>query len=82
MPSKKKPATRSKTDIQGPGRGKIRVMCGQMQNSTYGSAMPSPTAQNTTMSISRGWVNAQPSTPPSRGPLHGVARKVETRPVR
>ena len=57
-------------------------MFGQMQNNRYGRAMPTPTAQNTTMRISRGWVNAQPSTPPSRGPLHGVAKKVETSPVR
>ena len=34
------------------------------------------------MTMISGWVKAHPSTPPSSGPLHGVARNVETRPVK
>ena len=82
VPSRKKPRTRSKTFIQLPGRGRMRASWGQMLNRMYGRAMPRPTAQKTTIRTSNGWVKAQPSTPPSSGPLHGVARKVETRPVR
>ena len=48
----------------------------------YGNAIPRPTDQKTAIRMISGWVKAQASTAPSRGPLHGVARKVETRPVK
>ena len=43
--------------------------------------MPMPVAANMVMSTGRGLVMPQASTPPRRGPLHGVASSVVNMPV-
>ena len=62
--------------VHAPGRGSSRYMRGKTAMTRYGEAMPSPMQNSTRAMISGGWISAQASTPPRKGPLHGVARMV------
>ncbi len=67
--------------IHAPGRGSRRRQPGNQVNSTKGSAMPTPSAANTSSVSAAGCASAKPSAAPMNGAVHGEAMATASTPV-
>ena len=67
--------------IQGPGRGSRFAIPGTAATTTYGSAMPTPSATMTASRMGAGWLSPYPIATPMNGTVHGVATTTASIPV-
>ena len=67
--------------IHGPGRGRRLSRLGNIDRTTYGMAMPRPSAVKTATASGADAVMAKPTAPAMKGAAHGVAMSVARMPL-
>ena len=81
VPKRKNARIFSMTKSQFPALGIKAAKRGFTAKHKYGTAMPSPMHRKTSTMTKKGWVSTKPKTPPSKGPLQGVAKIVVRNPL-